>query len=98
MLTISISELIVVQQKASLKIDVLVRDLISLDKSLGLLSNQDLEALFISGGSLDPVGDRISFRTWQQNMRGFSDNYTGQGELSDKSLEIQKAIKPSFDL
>lgn len=98
MLTISISELIAVQQKASLKLDIIVRDILALEKALKQLTDQDLEQLFIDGGSSDPIASREAFRTWQSTMRGFADNYTGDGQLSDKSLEIQKAIKPSFDI
>ena len=29
-------------------------------------------------------------------MKGFADNYTGNGDLTDKSLEIVKRARPTF--
>lgn len=96
LLTISCPELIDVQQRACHKIDFLMNDLEVLNKVLSQILDQDLEKLYQLGGSDDPVGDRLAFRVWQNNIKGIVDNYTGNGELSDKSLEIQKNIKPSI--
>jgi|SRR3954468_21765448 hypothetical protein len=86
------TELLSTMQKISTKTHYLVQEIRTLDLILSKYSDLDLEEILGGGGSA--AAERTALRTLQAALKGFSDNYTGTGSLSDKSTEIAKRVRP----
>lgn len=89
-------ELVDIQQRAGYKVDQIMRELQLLNRTLDNVSNEDLEKIYITNNSQDPIADRVNFWAWQASIKNISDNYSGSGEILDGITSIQDKLKPSI--
>lgn len=84
-------ELINLLQRISLRTHDLVADINSVNQVLAQYLDADIEEI-LGGG--DAAAERAALRDLQVALKGYADNYTGAGSLSDKSFQIAKRVKP----
>jgi hypothetical protein len=69
----------------------LVQEIKGIDQVLSQYLDADIEEI-LGGG--EAATERNALRALQSALKGFADNYTGAGSLTDKSYEIAKRVKP----
>lgn len=52
------------------------------------LTDEQIEQIFTDGGSVTAETDRAAFRDWMAAVEGLTDNYKGEGTVTNKSALI----------
>lgn len=84
-------EIINMMQRLSTRTHALVQDINSVDRIFAQILNSDLEETL---GGDDAATQVNALRSLIAALKGYADNYTGAGSISDKSYEIAKRVKP----
>lgn len=84
-------EMINLLQRLCLRTHDLVKEIKAVDGILSQYLDSDIEEIL---GGADAADERNALRSLQVALKGFADNYSGAGSISDKSYEIAKRVKP----